>query len=75
MGLIKMPQGGSYGVNAGFGEMHSTPSMSRWGCGAHYPLNYPSLMGAWKLGPGAGRREQRDFQTQLQLRLIHGEDV
>lgn len=51
-GLIKMPQGGSYGVNAGFGEMHSYTIHEPVGVvGLITPWNYPFLMGAWKLAP------------------------
>ena len=45
-GLIKMPQGGSYGVNAGFGEMHSYTIHEPVGVvGLITPWNYPFLMG------------------------------
>ena len=51
-GLIKMPQGGSYGVNAGFGRCIPTPSMSRWGLwGSLPPGTTPS---SW--GPGSWPR-------------------
>ena len=44
--LIKMPQVGSYGVNAGFGEMHSYTIHEPAGVvGLITPWNYPFLMG------------------------------
>ena len=46
-----MPQGGSYGVNAGFGEMHSYTIHEPVGV-VGTPLELlPFPMGAWKLAP------------------------
>ena len=51
-GLLKMPQGGVYEVNEGFGKMHSYTVHEPVGvCGLITPWNYPLLMGVWKLAP------------------------
>ena len=51
-GLIKVPYGGVYDVNAGFGKMHSYTIHEPVGvCGLITPWNYPLLMGVWKLAP------------------------
>lgn len=51
-GLIKAPSGGSYGVNDGFGKMHSYMVHEPVGvCAQIVPWNYPLLMGVWKLAP------------------------
>ena len=56
-GLLKMPQGGVYEVNEGFGKMHSYTVHEPVGvCGLITPWNYPLLMGVGSvnliLGPG-----------------------
>lgn len=51
-GLIKVPHGGVYEVNDGFGKMHSYTVCEPVGvCGQIIPWNYPLLMAAWKLAP------------------------
>lgn len=51
-GLIKVPYGGVYDVNAGFGKMHSFTIHEPVGvCAQITPWNYPLLMGVWKLAP------------------------
>lgn len=51
-GLIKVPYGGVYDVNAGFGKMHSFTVHEPVGvCAQITPWNYPLLMGVWKLAP------------------------
>ena len=51
-GLLKMPQGGVYEVNEGFGKMHSYTVHEPVGvCGLITPWNYPFLMSVWKLAP------------------------
>lgn len=51
-GLLKMPQGGVYEVNEGFGKMHSYTVHEPVGvCGLITPWNYPLLMSVWKLAP------------------------
>lgn len=50
--LMKAPCGGSYDVNANFGQMHSYTVHEPVGvCAEITPWNYPLLMGAWKLAP------------------------
>lgn len=50
--LIKAPEGGVYGVNEGFGKMHSYTVHEPTGvCALITPWNYPLLMGVWKLAP------------------------
>ncbi|MDO4648705.1 MAG: aldehyde dehydrogenase family protein, partial [Eubacteriales bacterium] len=50
--MIKMPHGGCYEVNTGFGEMHSYTIHEPVGvCAEITPWNYPLLMGIWKLAP------------------------
>lgn len=51
-GAIKMPYGGGYDVNAGFGRMHSYTVHEPVGVVAQItPWNYPLLMSCWKLAP------------------------
>lgn len=51
-GLIKAPCGGVYGVNDGFGKMHSYTVHEPVGvCAQITPWNYPFLMSVWKLAP------------------------
>lgn len=51
-GLIKVPYGGVYDVNKGFGTMHSYTVHEPVGvCAEITPWNYPFLMAAWKLAP------------------------
>lgn len=51
-GLITKPQGGSYNVNDGFGQMHSFCMYEPIGvCAQITPWNYPLLMSVWKLAP------------------------
>jgi len=51
-GLIKVPQGGVYQVNSGFGKMHSYTVHEPVGvCAQITPWNYPFLMACWKLAP------------------------
>lgn len=51
-GAIKMPYGGGYNVNAGFGRMHSYTVHEPVGVVAQItPWNYPLLMSCWKLAP------------------------
>lgn len=51
-GLIKVPYGGVYDVNAGFGTMHSYEVREPVGvCAQITPWNYPFLMAVWKLAP------------------------
>ena len=51
-GLIKLPYGGVYDVNEGFGKMHSYTVYEPVGvCAQITPWNYPLLMGVWKLAP------------------------
>ena len=51
-GILKMPHGGVYEVNEGFGKMHSYTVHEPVGvCGLITPWNYPLLMGVWKLAP------------------------
>lgn len=51
-GLIRVPQGGCYGVNEGFGKMHSYTIHEPVGVVALISAwNYPLLMGAWKIAP------------------------
>jgi betaine-aldehyde dehydrogenase len=51
-GAIKMPYGGIYDVNAGFGKMHSYMVHEPVGVVAQItPWNYPFLMSVWKLAP------------------------
>jgi betaine-aldehyde dehydrogenase len=51
-GIIKMPYGGVYDVNDGFGPMHSYTVHEPVGvCGQITPWNYPLLMAAWKIAP------------------------
>ena len=50
--LIKVPHGGVYEVNEGFGKMHSYTIHEPTGvCALITPWNYPLLMGVWKLAP------------------------
>ena len=50
--LIKVPYGGVYDVNEGFGKMHSYTVHEPTGvCALITPWNYPLLMGVWKLAP------------------------
>ena len=51
-GALKMPYGGIYDVNAGFGKMHSYTVHEPVGVVAQItPWNYPLLMSTWKLAP------------------------
>lgn len=51
-GALKMPYGGVYDVNAGFGKMHSYTVHEPVGVVAQItPWNYPLLMSVWKLAP------------------------
>lgn len=51
-GALKMPYGGVYDVNAGFGKMHSYTVHEPVGVVAQItPWNYPLLMSTWKLAP------------------------
>jgi len=51
-GALKMPYGGGYDVNAGFGKMHSYTVHEPVGVVAQItPWNYPLLMSCWKLAP------------------------
>ena len=51
-GLIKVPYGGVYDVNTGFGTMHSYTVHEPVGvCAQITPWNYPFLMAVWKLAP------------------------
>lgn len=51
-GLIKAPYGGGYGVNDGFGKMHSYETREPVGvCAQITPWNYPFLMSVWKVAP------------------------
>lgn len=51
-GALKMPYGGGYDVNAGFGRMHSYTVHEPVGVVAQItPWNYPLLMSCWKLAP------------------------
>ena len=51
-GAMKMPCGGYYEVNEGFGKMHTYTIHEPVGvCGLITPWNYPLLMGVWKLAP------------------------
>ncbi len=51
-GAIKVPSGGSYQVNKGFGEMHTYTIHEPVGVVAQItPWNYPLLMSVWKLAP------------------------
>lgn len=51
-GALKMPYGGAYDVNAGFGKMHSYTVHEPVGVVAQItPWNYPLLMSVWKLAP------------------------
>lgn len=51
-GALKMPYGGSYDVNSGFGKMHSYTVHEPVGVVAQItPWNYPLLMSCWKLAP------------------------
>lgn len=51
-GLIKVPYGGVYDVNKGFGTMHSYTVHEPVGvCAQITPWNYPLLMSVWKLAP------------------------
>ncbi len=51
-GALKMPYGGVYDVNSGFGKMHSYTIHEPVGVVAQItPWNYPLLMSAWKLAP------------------------
>ena len=51
-GALKMPYGGAYDVNAGFGKMHSYTVHEPVGVVAQItPWNYPLLMSCWKLAP------------------------
>ena len=51
-GIMKVPHGGAYEVNKGFGEMHSYSIHEPVGvCALITPWNYPLLMGANKLAP------------------------
>ncbi len=51
-GALKMPYGGGYDVNSGFGRMHSYTVHEPVGVVAQItPWNYPLLMSCWKLAP------------------------
>lgn len=51
-GALKMPYGGGYDVNSGFGKMHSYTVHEPVGVVAQItPWNYPLLMSCWKLAP------------------------
>ncbi|SHH44141.1 aldehyde dehydrogenase family protein [Clostridium grantii] len=51
-GAIKVPHGGVYDVNDGFGKMHSYTIHEPVGvCAQITPWNYPLLMSVWKLAP------------------------
>lgn len=51
-GALKMPYGGGYDVNSGFGKMHSYTVHEPVGVVAQItPWNYPLLMSSWKLAP------------------------
>jgi len=51
-GLIKMPYGGVYDVNDGFGPTHSYTVKEPVGvCAQITPWNYPLLMAVWKIAP------------------------
>ena len=51
-GALKMPYGGGYDVNAGFGKMHSYTVHEPVGVVAQItPWNYPLLMSCWKIAP------------------------
>ncbi|MCI1880641.1 MAG: aldehyde dehydrogenase family protein [Sporolactobacillus sp.] len=51
-GLIKMPYGGVYDVNDGFGKTHAYTVKEPIGvCAQITPWNYPFLMAMWKIAP------------------------
>ncbi len=51
-GAIKVPSGGTYQVNKGFGDMHTYTIHEPVGVVAQItPWNYPLLMSVWKLAP------------------------
>lgn len=51
-GALKMPYGGGYDVNSGFGKMRSFTVHEPVGVVAQItPWNYPLLMSCWKLAP------------------------
>ena len=65
-GLLKMPQGGVYEVNEGFGKMHSYTVHEPVGvCGLITPWNYPLLMGVWKLAPALAAGNVKKIGLEL----------